>query len=176
MGFWGLGQPTSWAHLATFFEVAHTLFLIFCPATLWNGLIGLWSWEIEAEEEDARTVLAEGLKRWKKSVDYHLGRKNRMPELGFGRRIQEMKEKCQLSGKHRICQNSFGRRIKEMKESVNLWEAFCSQDMVSKILKPQLISALLSMHQIFWGKTLWSWWASEICTSTLSSTGAALIC
>ncbi|CAM6051251.1 unnamed protein product [Sphagnum compactum] len=49
--------------LATFFEFARTLFLIFCPATLWHGLIGLWSREIEAEEEDARTVLAEGLKR-----------------------------------------------------------------------------------------------------------------
>jgi hypothetical protein len=71
-----------------------------------------------------------------------------MPELGFGRKIQEMKEKCQLFGNHRICQNSFGRRIKEMKESVNFLEAFCSQDMVSKILKPQSISALLSMQQI----------------------------
>lgn len=49
--------------LATFFEFARTLFLIFCPATLWHGLIGLWSREIEAEEEDARTVLAEGLRR-----------------------------------------------------------------------------------------------------------------
>jgi hypothetical protein len=49
--------------MATFFVLARTLFLIFCPATLWHGLIGLWSREIEAEEEDARTVLAEGLKR-----------------------------------------------------------------------------------------------------------------
>jgi hypothetical protein len=49
--------------LATFFVFARTLFLIFCPATLWHGLIGLWSREIEAQEEDARTVLAEGLKR-----------------------------------------------------------------------------------------------------------------
>ncbi|KAH8944312.1 hypothetical protein BDL97_13G104100 [Sphagnum fallax] len=49
--------------MATFFMLARTLFLIFCPATLWHGLIGLWSREIEAEEEDARTVLAEGLKR-----------------------------------------------------------------------------------------------------------------
>jgi hypothetical protein len=36
-----------------------------------------------------------------------------------------------------------------MKETVNLWEAFCSQDMVSKILNPESISALLTMHQIF---------------------------